>query len=79
MVKYSELRNVKFTLRIVAQFLCGCGPTLARMIVVPEWLWADSGQHDCGSIPVWLWADSGQNDCGTRVAPWLNLTFPNLF
>nr|DAJ06072.1 MAG TPA: hypothetical protein [Caudoviricetes sp.] len=24
-------------------------------------------------------AGSGQNDCGTRVAPWLNLTFPNLF
>lgn len=45
MVKYSELGNVKFTLRIVAQFLCG----------------------------------SGQNDYGTTVAPWLNLTFPNLF
>lgn len=45
MAKYSELGNIKFTLRIVAQFLCGCG----------------------------------QNDCGTRVAPWLNLTFPNLF
>ena len=47
-VKYSELGNVKFTLRIVAQFLCGCGlelarvalarVALARMIVVPEWL-----------------------------------------
>lgn len=61
MAKYSELGNVKFTLRIVAQFLCGqndCGPALARMI---------------------LWAGSGQNDCGTTVAPWLNLTFLNLF
>ena len=48
MVKYSELGNVKFTLRIVAQFLCGCESTLTRvaldrvalvrMIVVPEWL-----------------------------------------
>lgn len=47
MVKYSELGNVKFTLRIVAQFLCGaelaqflCGTrvALARMIVVSEWL-----------------------------------------
>ena len=49
MAKYSELGNVKFTLRIVAQFLCGTR------------------------------ADSGQNDCGTRVALWLNLTFPNMF
>ena len=53
MAKCSKLGNVKFTLRIVAQFLCGttvancqndCGTTvaLARMIVVPQWL--------CGSI-----------------------------
>ena len=41
MAKYSELGNVKFTLRIVAQFLCGCELALAR-----EWL--------RGSIPVWL-------------------------
>lgn len=45
MVRYSELGNVKFTLRIVAQFLCGSGQNdcgtrvaLARMIVVSEWL-----------------------------------------
>ena len=38
MAKYSELGNVKFTLRIVTQFLCGCEPALARMIVVPQWL-----------------------------------------
>ena len=38
MAKYSELGNVKSTLRIVAQFLCGTRVALARMIVVPEWL-----------------------------------------
>lgn len=38
MAKYSELGNVKFALRIVTQFLCGCEPTLARMVVVPQWL-----------------------------------------
>nr|DAJ06071.1 MAG TPA: hypothetical protein [Caudoviricetes sp.] len=31
MAKYSELGNVKFMLRIVAQFLCGCG----------RWLWPE--------------------------------------
>lgn len=48
MVKCSELENVKFTLRIVAQFLCGtriiltrvalARVALVRMIVVSEWL-----------------------------------------
>ena len=38
MTKYSELGNVKFMLRIVAQFLCGTKLALARMIVVPQWL-----------------------------------------
>ena len=32
MVKYSDLGNVKFTLRTVAVSLCGC---VVRMIVVP--------------------------------------------
>lgn len=36
MAKYSELGNVKFTLRIVAPWLKGAEPTLARMIVVPQ-------------------------------------------
>lgn len=38
MAKYSELGNVKFTLRIVAHPHTGTEPALARMSVVPEWL-----------------------------------------
>lgn len=56
MVRYSKLGNVKFTLRIVAQFLCGCGVrmvlarvALVRMIVVPEWLRGQNGSGQNGS------------------------------
>ena len=76
MAKYSELGNVKLTLKIVVPEWLRGSKALVKMIVVPEWL---KGTRVALARMIVDQSGSGQNDCGTRVAPWLNLTFPNLF